>query len=394
MNTFGSLPAFLLLLTAGSALAQQPEPPPADAKDDIIITGRRLSDTERTLAECLARKCPPGEDIDATLAHAENLFVAGEYQRARMTTKASLGRNRRHAAALPVPVSDLERSNGRISAHLGETFDYTFSTWGILRALKAGLPESDPRLIGARMEIAQMIQATHRYEIARKTFEQAVSDAAKIDRPDLVAAGRLRLAGLEFVDGDEGLGRKALEKIANRDDPRTRGARMTARLLLAQVDRQRGKEDRTEDLLAEIRKLRLKQPVLLFAPHYELVENRGVALDGQRMRLDKVAPDAFDKKWIDVGFWVRPDGRVEDVNVLRSQGATKWADPLLTSIKGRLYTPVAENDSEGAFRVERFTYTSFFETQTGTRVRQRGARARVESLDLTLDRKTASKTTG
>ena len=55
----------------------------------------------------------------------------------------------------------------------------------------------------------------------------------------------------------------------------------------------------------------------------------------------------------------------------------------MKSVRGRIYSPVAENDAEGAYRVERYSYTSFFESQTGTRVRQRGPNARIEFLDLT-----------
>ncbi|MBY0520751.1 MAG: hypothetical protein K2P79_10030, partial [Sphingomonas sp.] len=51
--------------------------------NDVVVTGQRLSETERALKACIARKCPVEEDIAATLRHAENLFVAGRYQQAR-----------------------------------------------------------------------------------------------------------------------------------------------------------------------------------------------------------------------------------------------------------------------------------------------------------------------
>lgn len=392
MKIIASLPAMVLLLAASSSLAQ-PAPRSADPKDDIIITGRRLTDTERALAECLARKCPPNEDIDATLAHVENLFVAGDYQKARMTSKASLHRNRRHAAKYPVPVSDLERSNGRVSAHLGEKFDYQYSTWGIRRALKAGLPANDPRLIASKIEIAQMLAATKRPEYAYILLKEAYGEAEKIDRPDLGAAARLRMAYINLFNGGAFEGRKELAAIEAATDPRMRTARLSAKVILAQLDREQGKPDRTEAILDELRSLNLKQPLLVFSPQFELLVNKNAMDEGTRSGLRSMAMDTFDKKWIDVGFWVRPDGRVEDVDVLRSSGNTKWAEPLLASVKGRIYSPVAENDAQGAFRVERYSYTSFWETQSGTRIRQRGPRARVEYLDLTLPPKTAENAT-
>lgn len=385
--------SLLLLLVASPVAAQTPAPPAADPGPDIIVTGRRLSDTERALAECLKRNCPPNQDIDATLAHVENLFVAGEYQQARMTSKASLHRNRKHARDYPVPVSDLERSNGRVSAHLGEKFDYQYSTWGIRRALKKGLPASDPRLVGANLEIAQMLAATGRVELAYQTYDQAIRDAEKIDRPDLAAAGRLRRAYLSLLLGDDQGGRKSLEAIAAAADPRARGARLAAMLLLSQDDRKKGKPDRTDELLTELKRAGLKQPVLVFAPAYELRVNELATDDFMRSGLRALPLDTYEKKWIDVGYWVRPDGRVEDVEVLRASGDRKWAEPLLKSVKGRIYSPVVDNDAEGAYRVERYSYTSFWDQATGSRIRQRGTRARVEFLDLTAPSKggTASR---
>src|SRR5436305_9345304 len=113
-----TLLAALLLASAPDAAAA---PPQAEdpAQQAIVVTGTPIRDTERALRECLARKCPPNEDINAALAHAENLFVAGRYQDARSVTRAAIGRNHRFRKTYPVDVSDLYRANSRISAHLG-----------------------------------------------------------------------------------------------------------------------------------------------------------------------------------------------------------------------------------------------------------------------------------
>jgi hypothetical protein len=87
----------------------------------------------------------------------------------------------------------------------------------------------------------------------------------------------------------------------------------------------------------------------------------------------------FEKTWIDVGFWVQPNGRVSHVEILRRKGDPDWAAPLLRAIGGRLYAPAREP----AYRLERYSYTAGYEAQTGTRIRQRSPRARVEYLDLT-----------
>ena len=87
----------------------------------------------------------------------------------------------------------------------------------------------------------------------------------------------------------------------------------------------------------------------------------------------------FDDKWIDVGFWVRADGRVEELEIVRRSADASWADPLLASIRGRRY---AAGDA-ATYRLERYTYTSGFQhNDTGTHISGRSSRARVEYFDL------------
>lgn len=60
---------------------------------EIVVTGASLSDTERTLKNCMVNKCEPDADVRAAIAHAENQFVAGEYRDAKTTLKKAIGRN-------------------------------------------------------------------------------------------------------------------------------------------------------------------------------------------------------------------------------------------------------------------------------------------------------------
>ncbi len=76
------MPLVLLSALAIAAAAPPPKPAsprPASAEQEIVVTGVSLESSERALRECLARKCPPKEDIAASLADAENLFVGGKY---------------------------------------------------------------------------------------------------------------------------------------------------------------------------------------------------------------------------------------------------------------------------------------------------------------------------
>jgi hypothetical protein len=90
----------------------------------------------------------------------------------------------------------------------------------------------------------------------------------------------------------------------------------------------------------------------------------------------------FDDMWADVNFRITPDGRVSDLKITRSKGDLFWTKPLLASLSMRRYTAGKLNDP-ASVRSERYTYTSGYEGQTGTRAQQRSPKARVEYMDLT-----------
>lgn len=366
-----------LLLSAPAEAAQSDE----DGRR-IVVTGKPLQETERSLADCLRRKCPPDQDIDSTLAHAENLFLAGEYKEARRIALASIGRNKGHARAYPVPVSDLYRVNGRIAAHLGEGRSYESSTLAVRRTLKAGLPKDDLRLIGADLEVASMSASLGRFDTALRIYEEVERESRRIGREDLAGKARVLAAWTLHLGGRTWLARKALEDIAADRSPGARMARLTSLILLSRLDRREGRLQSSDSLIGELRAMGGAKPILLYSPRIELT-TRGVGRFGGSVT-HLMATDNFDDRWVDVGFWVTPDGRVDDAEILRSRGSTSWAAPLLQSIAGRIYSPVA--DPGGTYRVERYSYTSLWRSDvTGTRLRQRSPNARIEMLDLTAE---------
>ena len=363
-------------------LAAQPAQPSVESKV-IVVTGRRLADTEAALRACLARKCPPAEDIEASAAHAENLFVAGRYDEASRILRGSISRNGRHAAELPVEVSSLYRAHSRLSAHLGRGEQYRSSTYGITRSLKAGLPDDNPEVVAGRFEVAAMQWNIGQYRLARDSYDAIAGQARRIGRLDLARLAQLRIAWMDFLLGDRHGATQQLKRIAADRTPETRVARISATILLSRIDRAAGKPTNTDALIAELREAKLDKPVLLHAPPIKL--NRSPSQEqGEAGNVNRLTPtESFEKKWIDVGFWVEPDGRVRDVEILRSSGATYWTGPLLTSIKGRIYAPLS--DPGGSYRVERHTYTSFLEARSGSRLKQRSANARIETLDLSAE---------
>lgn len=372
-------------LLALSAQAVAPAREPALDTPPIVVTGKRLEDTEAALRACLARKCPPDEDIAATLAHAENLFVAGDYEKARTTLRRSLGRNDKHADRYPVEVSDLYRSNALVANHLGFEEDYFHSTWGTLRALKEGIPDPDWRQFGARMEIARMTARLRGLEEAVRAYRRLAKDAEAAGRPDIAALAQLRGLAMANQHRPSSSIRREIGKIAALTGPETQYASSAAKLYLARLAGEAGRIAEAQAMIREVAGTGVRALVLVYAPPYQLNVQEMNTANPTEINAARGNPAArfggnFDDMWIDVGFWVQADGRVSELKVLRKSTNSSWADPLLKSIRGRLYAPL----EQPSYRKERYTYTAGWERQTGSHIMRRSPRARVEYLDLTL----------
>src|SRR5688500_10836910 len=388
--------ALALMLLAAPAAAQQNEryTEPTEA---IVVTGIRVQDYRDRLAACLARRCPTNEDVDASLALAEALFLTGEYGDARRTVRASIGRNRRAAGEYPEPVSDLYRAHTRLSRHLGHDDQAARSANDILRALQEGLPQEDYRHFTARLEIADLQMAMGNFNRARRELSRLAELARATGREDVAIMAGLRRIWFDYVTDPYGEPRSRLIEMAASTDPAQRLQATGAKVLLARIYRAEGDTRRADALLAEIGRGSAAQRRLISSPPYqlqmrevpnamEMVTNSG----GSRMALESVVnlgntinrmPDNYRDKWIDVGFWVMPDGHVSGLEVVRQGSEHQWAAPLLESIGNRLYSTAAQP----TYRLERYTYTSRVADESASRIRQQSRNARVEYLDLTTD---------
>jgi hypothetical protein len=384
--------ALAALLTVSAAFttqaaAQQPSRERyTEPTEPIVVTGIRVRDYRDRLAACLARHCPPNEDIDATLALAEAQFLNGDYGDARSTVRASLGRNRNQASAYPEPVSDLYRSYGRVSRHLGFDREALQAAHGILNSLQAGLPTEDYRHFTARFEIADAQMVAGRYNSARGQLDQLARIARAQGREDVAVMAELRDLWFQLIVNRNGDARSRLIEMSRLTDPGRRLQSVGAKVLLARLYRSEGDNARADTLLAEIGRGTSAQRRLLYMPRFQLMRfdpNTGLdSIDAQiafgnvRNRIS----ENYEGKWIDVGFWVLPDGHVADLEVLRSGGDRVWPQPLLEAIRGRIYS----TGTEPTYRLERYSLIAAREQGTGTRIVQHSPAARVEYLDLTV----------
>lgn len=378
------------LLFASTLLVSVASPALADESRTIVVTGRSLKSTKAELEACLARHCPPDEDIRATLAHAENAFVAGDYKQARGTLLASASRNRGEAKSYPVPVSDLMRASARVAAHLGEGDAYRLATLDSRDALKAGLAKSDPRILASTLEVGDMRARFGFPQEADRIYRDVAKDALAMGNPALASYAELRRAFLELETSpgrDSKKGRDQLSVIAASVDPATRGARLAAKVLLARLDRKTGNGASTDALLAEAASLPdTGNPLLLSFDAIKQPESPFLTSSDRGVSNQRAAR-SFEGQWVDIGFWIKPDGKPGDIEIVRQGGRNPdWTMPVIASIASRLYAPrQREAGDPGSYAVERYTLTSFQEYQLGTRIRQRSSIPRIERLDLTPD---------
>ena len=415
---------FLVALSAAQTAGQ------TETKvDPIVVTGRRIDDASADLKACLAKRCKPDEDIDATLRLAETQLMAGKYRDARTTLLAALGRNKDEAKTYPIPVSDLYRANGKVAAHLGFDKDYYTSTWGIYRTLKHGLPSEDHRKFTALMEVAEMMFRTRGHERARHYYDRVSDEAKRVGRNDIAALAQLRSAIRHLPPGSD-MQVRAIKRIADLQGTEMRAPVLEAKMALARIAYSKQDETTAQSIQNELAAFDIKRPMLIYSPPYQMVqreldsgsdfafpfapqamvggepggggggggggfpsggnpnglEGSGRATITSNLALSqwsstKRVAGNFDDMWIDVAFQISPEGRVTDAKIVRSKGDLFWAKPLMKSISLRRYTAGKVGDP-ASVRHERYTYTSGYEGQTGTRVGQRSPKARVEYFDL------------
>lgn len=419
---FALLAATTTLAPATPANQTPPEANRASEREaaTVVVTATRLADSERALKACIARKCPPDQDIQATLVHAENLFVAGQYKAARSVLLKSRARNLRFGADYPEPVAGLLRANARIGAHLGESDTDRFDTIVAVDVLKRAFPADDPRVLQGRLDLADYWVRHGDVDTALGIYRQIERLAG--DRPVIRGTALLRQLIVFDRVGDivarvDGRDLKRVETALLEDrDPALAPFQFAARLIAARRATKAGDSKALDQVLADYRRNPLagERPVLISAPTIDLgtvlpsFANLGgytsssgigrVDATGVDVRLLRTPPSSlYEDQWIDVSFWINPDGTVSDAGVLREgpQTDSYWQKPVLQAIAGRRYAPFDPATRQFAqLRVERITFTSVWTDVTGTRQRVRSINPRIESLDLTVEPPRTARTQG
>lgn len=371
----------IALLLAGQQVATQPAPA------DVVIVGNRMRDA---LDKCLARNCPPEEEVDAAMNAGAESFSAGRYEEAKQILRRSISRNKQYGARMPAQMSDLYATYADVTEHEGDDKAFRHATRESVDVLRRHLGRTHAAAIRASPRIGDMWVKLGRAEVADNAYRDAAEDAARAGNKRLAGALTFRRAWVATSAGNHGLARRLLDRMAeiNGDDPELQFA---GRVLRARIALAEDKADAADTLLEALRDNGGAEPILVKAPPYPLFDSRGsgVPRDGEG-QVDIASAramtllDRSDIRWADIGFWVRPDGRTSDIEILRPAKGSQWARPLIKQIAGRRYAAASSNaEGLGTYRIERFTLRPSYGLPIGSHIQRRTGPARLHVIDLT-----------
>lgn len=355
----------------------------------IVVVGQRLSSTEHALAECIARGCSPKEEIAASLAHAENQFLVGDYAASRQTLLKARSRNEKYAKDIPVDVANLIRASGRLASLNGQSDSSRINSIDSLDVLKGGLDRSDPRVLTQRLLVGDTFAKERRYTAAEDVYSTVAKQAHAANLKQVEGLAMLRTAvlyaALASVDSTYNYqARKAVRNIQETTDPELAPFREAT----VTLDRRIKAGDKAHDVeKAELAKVPLGQrtdeAILVYAPPIDLPDRSASGSKVVAMSGDPVP------QWIDVTFVVRPDGTVQDIDVARQSDNVRgpWVEAVKVSLAKRLYRPLAmAADRPGLRRIERYSLIYDVTYAPASRVQVRSSEPRIEMTDLTVEK--------
>ncbi len=359
---------------------------------EIVVAGKRLDDAYR---ECVQQTCPPLRDAQVSIACAERQFREGAYVKARNTLAAAASRNKRNAATAPKPLAAIYEAYATVSRHDGDMDAFRTAVGRQVRVLRDNLPPDDPAVLAAAFATGDMWAQLGNARSAELSYHAVERQALQHGNTILALQAVLRRVGLANAHGDTaGAARLMTEAEARPDasDPTLRTAMQVVRLRLAAKRADDGQVDR---LVRAIGHDASTRPVLIWAPPYKPTAEMAAKINTAKFDVIDPIPtrpsDYGPIQWVDIGFWIRPDGRTSEPEILRGSRSMGWAKDLLSQISGRRYTGNAANAGDpGTYLIDRFTLRGTYFVPTGSLVRRRAGPAELQVLDLTEPEKSVT----
>ncbi len=379
----------LLLLQAAEPAGTPPPVQFPEAQDEfadsmVTVTGRSLRSTAASLEECLARHCPPGEDIAASMEHAENQLIAGEVEGARTTLIKSRSRNKRYAESLPREVSGLLQFDADVASLLGLADYGRIATFDSVDALKAGLPSDDPAISLKRLEVADVFLRQGKYSTAVHMYDAVANRAEESGWPQVQGAAMLRslrfyamAASVNPAYASES--RSRYVALAKMTDPAVKPMQDAALVTLARLQLLSKKNADVNGIMEKLANVKVSTPVLVYSPLVDL----GKASSAEMVY---ATPSTAKDQWVDFNYRISPQGTVEDIAV--AARAPHVDDRLVATMKksvvGRRYVSLdLPGGSDGMWRRERLMVVADVVPVTGSRMNFKAGRPKLMSMDLT-----------
>lgn len=379
VNKFTTGAALLLL----STVAQAQSPGPLQ-RDEILVVGKKLSDLKADVARCESGGCTVREDVVATVRYAEAQFRNGEYRQARTALGRSVSRTKKDADSDPFAVAELHTARATVAWHYGDQREALRATGATTRLLDAHAPQSSNALM-ARMRLIQAQYQTDgpAYNIGKL---QSLSErATSANQPLIAMRADLGRAAMMYRTNRRDEAMALLANIQASELPNTGALRTAAQILEMRLAVRDGDQNAIETLIAKLTDEQKRMgPALIWSPEMPVPGGGGSIPAEPLPGLQPRGSTINGLRWVDIGFSIEPDGRVNDVEILRGSPRSGWANPLVNSIAQRRYTPAADiDDITGRYRIERYTLTGDFIVPKDSFIRRRAGRPRFERLDLT-----------
>lgn len=354
--------------------------------DDVVVSGQRL---DEAYAACRVGRCTPLRDAQVSVAKAEQLVRDGRYLDAKRLLASAVARNRDQAASAPKPVAALYEAFATVSWQEGDQDAYRRAVNGQVRTLREHLPSDDPAVVDTGIALGDMWMKLGNFQSAGAVYEATEQRAREAKQEATAVSAAIHLAWLAVAQRRSQDARAILTRIEQSPiatDPEVRGVLPIIRMRIAVDERDDAAVDRfvTEIAAQDAR----HAPRLVWAPALKASAAQSASKDARRWNdRDPMLAHSSEVRgisWVDIGFWVRPNGRTDQVEVLRGTRGTAWARPVLNQIGERRYTVSAGPDAgAGAYRVERYTLRGDYQRPIGSLIRRRAGVPAIEMLDLT-----------
>lgn len=358
----------------------------SDVEAEPIATVKRksLRSSKAALDECLARSCPPLEDIAASVSHADNQIIAGEFDEARKTLTSARARNKKFAKEFPEEVSQLLQFDADVAALLGLKSYHQSASFDAADALKRGLSPQDPRLLEKKIEVADVFVREGRYQEAARIYDRVADQAKQSGLVELEGLAMFR--GLQYyammASTDPTLDDEAQKRykiLRATTDPVLKPWRDASWAMQARIELSKNKNANVNAVLKNLDGVRSSMPMLVYAP---IVDFSMRSMEDLKWATSTTSRD----QWVDFTYRISREGKVEDIGVISKSPTVRAAFVSIAqdALAGRRYLPLdVPEGSSGPWRAERFLIVSDMTSVSGSHIRLRAGEPKLLNIDLT-----------